>query len=83
MFYAFVYCIWYNEYEFVFPRTLLYSSLFTENGRYLRIIELYQNKKTCLTMQLSSLYTMHDMRLSNILQQYDYTFSYGLKLFTI
>ena len=23
------------------------------------------------------------MRLSNILQQYDYTFSYGLKLFTI
>ena len=34
-------------------------------------------------MQLNSLYTTHDMRLSNILQQYDYTFSYGLKLFTI
>ena len=30
-------------------------------------------------MQLNSLYTTHDMRLSNILQQYDYTFSYGLK----
>ena len=27
-------------------------------------------------MQLNSLYTTHDMRLSNILQQYDYTFSY-------
>ena len=25
-------------------------------------------------MQLNSLYTTHDMRLSNILQQYDYTF---------
>ena len=24
-------------------------------------------------MQLNSLYTTHDMRLSNILQQYDYT----------
>jgi len=34
-------------------------------------------------MQLNSQYTTHDMRLSNILQQYDYTFSYGLKLFTI
>ena len=34
-------------------------------------------------MRLNSLYTTHDMRLSNILQQYDYTFSYGLKLFTI
>jgi len=34
-------------------------------------------------MQLNSLYTTHDMRLSNILQPYDYTFSYSLKLFTI